>query len=164
MPIYQELLLMILMLNSVITVSQMHIPSKTHFEKAVVGYRHSSVVIRAEWKWYQIKLCLNSSHYMQKKLRTVSIYWEASIFISVNRVLTLFCFLKTMCCTWPSRIRFSIVILCCWVLERCPGEYFKDCHRQPPKLVVWIHSLAFTPQPKEAIISHRKRCGWYRRD
>ena len=34
---------------------------------------------------------------MQKFLQTVSIYWEASIFISDNGVLTLFCFLKTMC-------------------------------------------------------------------
>ena len=33
---------------------------------------------------------------MQKNLKTVSIYWEASIFISDNGVLTLFCFLKTM--------------------------------------------------------------------
>ena len=60
-------------------------------------------------------------------------------------------------CTWPSRIRFSIIILCLWVLERCPDELFKDCHRQTPKPVVWTHSLAITPQPKEAIYSHRKR-------
>ena len=60
-------------------------------------------------------------------------------------------------CTWPLRIRFSIVILCLWVLERCPGELFKDCHRQTPKQVVWTHRLAITPQPKVAIFSHRKR-------
>ena len=59
--------------------------------------------------------------------------------------------------TWPSRIRFSIVILCLWVLERCPGKLFKDCHRQTLKPVVWTHSLTITPQPKEAIFSHRKR-------
>ena len=61
-------------------------------------------------------------------------------------------------CTWPSRIRFSIVILCRWVLERCPDESFNDCHRHTPKPVVWIHSLAFTPQPKGAMFSQRK--GW----
>ena len=33
---------------------------------------------------------------MQNNLQTVSVYWEASIFISDNGVLTLFCFLKTM--------------------------------------------------------------------
>ena len=60
-------------------------------------------------------------------------------------------------CTWPSRIRFSIVILCLWVLERCPNELFKDYHRQTPKPVVWTHSLAITLQPKGAIFSHRNR-------
>ena len=34
---------------------------------------------------------------MQKILQTVSIYWEASIFISDNGVLTFICFLITMC-------------------------------------------------------------------
>ena len=67
-------------------------------------------------------------------------------------------------CTWPSRIRFSIVILCLWVFERCPDELFKDCHRQTPKPVVWTHSLAITPQLKGTIFSHRKRwvvsTGW----
>ena len=60
-------------------------------------------------------------------------------------------------CTWPSRIRFSFAILCLWVLERCSGQLFKDCHRQTPKPVVWTHSLVITPQPKGASFSHRKR-------
>ena len=60
-------------------------------------------------------------------------------------------------CTWPPRIRFSIIILCRWVLEICPDESFKDCHRQMPEPVVWIYSLAITPQPNRAIFSHRKR-------
>ena len=60
-------------------------------------------------------------------------------------------------CTWPLRIRFSIVILCLWVLERCPGIMFKDCYRLTPKPVVWTHWLAITPQPKGAISSPRKR-------
>ena len=34
---------------------------------------------------------------MQKNFQTVSIYWEASIFIADDGVLTLFCFLKTIC-------------------------------------------------------------------
>ena len=75
--------------------------------------------------------------------------WQWSfviVWFSVNNV-----------CTWTSRIRFSIVILCRWVLERCPDESFKDCHRQTPKPVVWIYSLAITPQPNGAIFSHRKR-------
>ena len=60
-------------------------------------------------------------------------------------------------CTWPLRIRFSIVILCLWVLERCPSELFKEWHRQTPKTVVWTHRLAITPRPKMPIFSHRKR-------
>ena len=39
MPINQESLLMILMPYSAKTVSQMHIPSKTHFQKAVGGVK-----------------------------------------------------------------------------------------------------------------------------
>ena len=39
MPISQEALLLISMPNSAITVSQMHIPSKTHFQKAVGGVK-----------------------------------------------------------------------------------------------------------------------------
>ena len=39
MPISQESLLLISMLDSAITVSQMHIPSKTHFKKAVGGVK-----------------------------------------------------------------------------------------------------------------------------
>ena len=39
MPINQESLLMIPIPNSAMTVSQMHIPSKTHFQKAVGGVK-----------------------------------------------------------------------------------------------------------------------------
>ena len=66
-------------------------------------------------------------------------------------------FFEINVCIWPLRVRFSIVILCIWVLERCPGELFKNCHRQTPKPVVWTHRLAIMPQPKGAIFSHRKR-------
>ena len=39
MPISQEALLLISMPNSAITVSKMHIPSKTHFKNAVGGVK-----------------------------------------------------------------------------------------------------------------------------
>ena len=39
MPINQESLLVIPVPHSAITVSQMHIPSKTHFQKAVGGVK-----------------------------------------------------------------------------------------------------------------------------
>ena len=78
--------------------------------------------------------------------QTVSIYSFDIVLFSENNV-----------CTWPLRIRFSIVILCHWVLERCRGKLFKDCHRQTSKPVVWTFRLAITPQPKVAIFSHRKR-------
>ena len=49
MPISQESLLLISMPNSVITVSQMHKPPKTHFQKAVGGVKKFfSVVSRVE--------------------------------------------------------------------------------------------------------------------
>ena len=60
-------------------------------------------------------------------------------------------------CTWPSRNRFAIVILCLCMSERCPDVSFKDCQRQTPEPVVWIHSLARTPQPKGANFSNWKR-------
>ena len=48
MPISQESLLLISMPNSSITVPQMHIPSKLHFQKAVGGVKNSSVINREE--------------------------------------------------------------------------------------------------------------------
>ena len=68
------------------------------------------------------------------------------------------CFVFWKQCVYLAiKIRFSIVILCRWVLERCLYDSFKDCHRQTPKPVVWIYSLTITPQPNGAISSHRKR-------
>ena len=69
----------------------------------------------------------------------------------------IFLFSENHVCTLPSRIRFSIVILCRWVSERCTDESFKDFHRQTPKPGVWIYSLAITPQSNGAIFSHKKR-------
>ena len=48
MPINQESLLMIPVPNSAITVSELHIPSKTHFQKSVGGVKNFFVVIRVE--------------------------------------------------------------------------------------------------------------------
>ena len=45
---------------------------------------------------------------MQNILQTVSIYWEASIFISYKGVLTLFCFLKTMCVLDHQELDFQL--------------------------------------------------------
>ena len=48
MPISQESLVLISMPNSAIIVSQMYIPSQTHFQKAVGGVKKFSVVNRLE--------------------------------------------------------------------------------------------------------------------
>ena len=45
MSISQESLLLLYMTNSALTLSQMHYPSKTHFQRAVGGVKDSSVVI-----------------------------------------------------------------------------------------------------------------------
>ena len=98
MPISQESLLLIPMPYSVITVPQMHIPATTHFQKAVGGVKkffcgHSSrMKMILNLTLFQ-KVQLTCKHFLQ----AVSIYWEASIFISNYGVLTLFYFLKTMC-------------------------------------------------------------------
>ena len=60
-------------------------------------------------------------------------------------------------CAWPSRIRFSIVILCLWVLERCPDELYEHCHRHTPNPVFWTHSLVITPHQKGVIFFYSKR-------
>ena len=98
MPISQESLLLISMPNSAITVSQMHIPSKTHFQKAVGGVKKLFCGQSTRMKVALNLTLFNTIQLTCKKfLQTISIYWEASIFISDNGVLTLFCFLKTMC-------------------------------------------------------------------
>ena len=147
MPISQESLLLISMPNSAITVSQMHIPSKTHFQRAVGGVK----------KFFcgqcDIKLnyVLNSSAYMQIiSSDSFSILWSKHFHLwqwSFDIVL----FTESNVCTWPLRIRFSIVILCLRVFQRCHCEWFNDCHRQTPKPVVWTHRLAIAPQPKAEI-------------
>ena len=112
---------------------------------------------RVEWKWHKIKVCFkqfslhakNSSNIFNILGSKHFHLWQWSFYIVL--------FSENNVCTWPSRNRFSIVILSLWVLERCPGELFKDCHRQTPKPIVWTHSLAITPQTKGAIFPHRKR-------
>ena len=83
--------------NSTITVSRMNIPSKNTPSKGS-GWGIEILLWSFEWNESDIKLnfVLNKSACMKKNLQTVSIYWEASIFISDSGVLTVFCFLKTM--------------------------------------------------------------------
>ena len=83
--------------NSAITVSQMNIPSNTHFQKAVGGVKKFFCGHSSRMKVTSNLTLFYTVHLACKKfLQTVSIYWEASIFISDNGVLTVFCFLKTM--------------------------------------------------------------------
>ena len=88
MPINQESLLLIFMPNSAITVSQMHIPPKTHFQKAVGG-------VKKFFCGHLSRMKVNQTIQLTFKrfLQTVSLCWEANIY----EVLTLFCFLKTTC-------------------------------------------------------------------
>ena len=97
MSISQESLFLISMPNSAITVSQMNIPLKTHFQKAVGGVKKFFCGHSSRMKVTSIlNFVLNSSACMQKNSSNSFKYWEASIFISDNGVLTVFCFLKTM--------------------------------------------------------------------
>ena len=57
MPINQESLLMIAMPNSAITASQIHIPSKTHFQKAVGGVKKFFCGHSSRMKETSIELC-----------------------------------------------------------------------------------------------------------
>ena len=158
MAINQESILLISMPNSAKTVSQMHIPPKTHFQKAVGGVRklfcgHSSR-IKSDIK---LNFVLNSSSCMQKIYSNSFIILESKPFHLWQWSFDIvFVFWKQCVCTWPSRIRFSIVILCLWLLERCPDVLNKDCHRQTPKPVVWTYSLVIASQPKGAIFALSK--------
>ena len=94
---------------------------------------------------------------MQKKFFKQFQYTGKQAFSSLTMEFDIVLFSENNVCTWPSRIIFPIVILCISVLERCPVELFKNCHRQTPKPVVWTHSLAITSKPKGTIFSHMKR-------
>ena len=85
---------MIPMPNSAITVSQMHIPSKTHSQKAVGGVKKFFCGRSSRMKVIPNETLFSTVQLTCKKnLQTVSIYWEASIFISDIGVLKLFGFL-----------------------------------------------------------------------
>ena len=122
------------------------------------GLRNSSVVIRVEWKWHQVKLCFKQCSLHPKRIFKQFQYTGKQHFHLWQWSFDIVLFSENNVCTWSSRIRFSFFILCLWVLERFPNELFKDCHRQTPKPVVWTHSLAITPQRKGAIFFHGK--GW----
>ena len=94
---------------------------------------------------------------MQKLLQTVSIYWEASIFMSDNGVLTLFCFMKTMRAPDHQESDFQSSFYAFECKKDVPTNCLKFVTDKRQKPVVWTYSLAITPQPKGAIFSHRKR-------
>ena len=104
---------MIPMPNSVITVPQMHIPSKTHFQKAVGGVKKFFCGHSSRIKRHQIELCFKQfSLHAKNFFKQLQYTGNASVFISDNGVLTLFCFLKTMCVLGHQESDFQIVILC----------------------------------------------------
>ena len=115
------------------------------------------MVIRVEPKWHHIKLCFKQFSLHTKKIFKQFQYTGKQAFSSLTMEFW-HCFVFWKQCVYLAiKNQISIVILCLWVLERCPGELFKDCHRQTPKRVIWTHSLSIKPQPKGAIFSLRKR-------
>ena len=135
--------------NFAITVSET-LP-KTHFQKAVGGVKkffcgHSSRMEVTSDQTLIKTVQLTCKRFFQ----TVSLRWEANIFTSDNVVLTLFCFLKTMCVHalgyQESDFQSSFYAFAC-----LPQTNAKT------SCSLLTHSLVITPQPKGAIFSHRKR-------
>ena len=100
---------------------------------------------------------------MQKNLQTVSIYWEASIFISDNGVLTSFCFLKTMCVLGHQESDFQ------------SSFYTSECKKDAPTNRLKIFTDKRQNQVSESIVwplrhsqmgqfSLTGRGGWYQQD
>ena len=99
MHINQESLFIIPVPNSAITVSQMHIPSKPHFQNAVGRVKKFLL-----WSFEQnesninLNFVLNSSAYMPKNLQTVSIgTWKQAFSSLTMEFRHYFVLLKTMC-------------------------------------------------------------------
>ena len=76
MPISQVSLFLISVLNSAITVSQMHIPSKKTFQKAVDGVKNSSVVNRVEYIEDIYFFQVNTKYISSSAVKTISIFHE----------------------------------------------------------------------------------------
>ena len=136
MRINQESLLMILVPNSAITITNT-------IKKLTLKRQWERIFLRSFEKsesYIKLNIVLNISAFMQNyssnnfNISSIIINNKASNFISDNGVLTMFCFLKTI------KNQIFNCHLYLWVLEGCPDESFKDCHRQTPKPVVWIHS------------------------
>ena len=85
-----------------------------------------------------MKLCFKqfSVHAKKKNLQTFSIYLEASIFIFYNGVLTLFCFLKTMCVLGHQESDFQLSFIAFEVQKDVPVNCLKIVTGKRQKTVV----------------------------
>ena len=69
-----------------ITVPQMHIPPKSHFQKAMGGVKK----FFCDYSSSKLNFVLNNSHYMQNSSSNSFVILGSNIFISDNGVLVLF--------------------------------------------------------------------------
>ena len=100
---------------------------------------------------------------MQKILQTVSIYWEASIFISDKGVLTLFCFLKTKCVLGHQESDFQSSFNAFECKKDVPTNFLKivkDKHQNQLSEPI-VYPLR---RGQKGLFSLTGRAGWYRRD
>ena len=100
---------------------------------------------------------------MQKNLQTFSIYWEASIFVSDNGVLTVFCFLKTVCVLGHQDSDFASSFFTFECKKEVPANCFNIVtdkrHNQLSEPLVWP-----LPHIQKGQFSLTGRGEWYRRD
>ena len=171
MPINQESLLPISMPIFVITVKYTY-PQKTHFQKTVGG---GNEIILWQFKYNESGIKLNfvligSAWMLKISSKSCIILWSKHFHIwQWSFVIALFS--ENNVCTLQSRIRFSIIILCLFIiiiiclLERCPDKLYKYCHRQTLIPVVWTDCLVIRLRHSQnGQASLAKRGGWYRRD
>ena len=99
---------------------------------------------------------------MQKNPQRVSIYWEASIFISEYGVFTLFCFLKTMCVLGHQESDFQSSFNAIECKKDVAMDRLKivtdKCQNQVSESIVWPLRHSQIGQ-----FSLTGRGGWYRR-
>ena len=79
----------------------------------------------------RLNFVVNSSAYTLTILQTDSLYWKANILPLTMEFRYCFVFLKTMFVLGHQELD-----LCLRVLERCPNDLYKDCHRQTSKQTV----------------------------
>ena len=102
---------MIPMPNSAVTVSQMHIPSKTHFQKAVGGVTKFFCGHLSRKSDTKLNFVLNSLAYMQKISSNSFNILGSMRFHLLQWSLDIVLFSENNESTWLSIIRFSIFIL-----------------------------------------------------